>query len=97
MRSPHANGELLRFGVAARRSLRTLSSDQGVAAPVSQPRRDTRTGEVAEWSIATVLKTVGPKGPGGSNPSLSASAHLNSGGSCRRKLQTLAGPRPERL
>ena len=29
-------------------------------------------GEVAEWSIATVLKTVGPKGPGGSNPSLSA-------------------------
>ena len=29
-------------------------------------------GEVAEWSIAAVLKTAGPKGPGGSNPSLSA-------------------------
>ena len=29
-------------------------------------------GEVAEWSKAAVLKTVGPKGPGGSNPSLSA-------------------------
>jgi hypothetical protein len=31
---------------------------------------------VAEWSIATVLKTVGPKGPGGSNPSLSATLSL---------------------
>src|SRR5258708_28747077 len=30
------------------------------------------SGEVAEWSIAVVLKTTGPKGPGGSNPSLSA-------------------------
>ena len=30
-------------------------------------------GEVAEWSIAAVLKTVDPKGSGGSNPSLSAS------------------------
>jgi hypothetical protein len=30
-------------------------------------------GEVAEWSIAAVLKTAGPQGPGGSNPSLSAS------------------------
>ncbi len=29
-------------------------------------------GEVAEWSIAAVLKTAGPQGPGGSNPSLSA-------------------------
>ena len=29
-------------------------------------------GEVAEWSIAAVLKTVDPKGSGGSNPSLSA-------------------------
>ena len=27
---------------------------------------------MAEWSKAAVLKTVGPKGPGGSNPSLSA-------------------------
>lgn len=31
-----------------------------------------RGGEVAEWSIAAVLKTVGCKSPGGSNPSLSA-------------------------
>ena len=29
-------------------------------------------GEVAEWSNAAVLKTVGLHGPGGSNPSLSA-------------------------
>ena len=30
------------------------------------------SGEVAEWSIATVLKTVVPRGTGGSNPSFSA-------------------------
>ena len=35
-------------------------------------RTDFQTGEVAEWSIAAVLKTVEPKGSGGSNPSLSA-------------------------
>ena len=29
-------------------------------------------GEMAEWSNAAVLKTVVPKGTGGSNPSLSA-------------------------
>ena len=29
-------------------------------------------GKMAEWSIAAVLKTVDPKGFGGSNPSLSA-------------------------
>ena len=29
-------------------------------------------GEVAEWSIAAVLKTAEPQGSGGSNPSLSA-------------------------
>ncbi len=28
-------------------------------------------GEMAEWSIAAVLKTVEPQGSGGSNPSLS--------------------------
>ncbi len=33
-------------------------------------------GEVAEWSIAAVLKTAGPQGPGGSNPSLSANFPL---------------------
>jgi hypothetical protein len=31
-------------------------------------------GGVAEWSIAAVLKTVGPHGPGGSNPSPSATS-----------------------
>lgn len=30
------------------------------------------TGEMAEWSIAAVLKTVELRGSGGSNPSLSA-------------------------
>ena len=30
------------------------------------------TGEMAEWSIAAVLKTVELQGSGGSNPSLSA-------------------------
>lgn len=30
------------------------------------------TGEMAEWSIAAVLKTVVLRGTGGSNPSLSA-------------------------
>ena len=43
-----------------------------------QTRRDhilvqkTTLGEVAEWSIAPVLKTDVPRGTGGSNPSLSA-------------------------
>lgn len=31
-----------------------------------------REGEVVEWSITAVLKTVELKGSGGSNPSLSA-------------------------
>ena len=31
-------------------------------------------GELAEWSNAAVLKTVVPKGTGGSNPSLSATS-----------------------
>lgn len=31
-------------------------------------------GEMVEWSITTVLKTVVPRGTGGSNPSLSARA-----------------------
>lgn len=33
-------------------------------------------GEMVEWSITTVLKTVVPRGTGGSNPSLSASETL---------------------
>ena len=31
---------------------------------------------MVEWSITTVLKTVVPRGTGGSNPSLSAEAFL---------------------
>ena len=34
-------------------------------------------GEMAEWSIAAVLKTVELQGSGGSNPSLSAQASTN--------------------
>ena len=34
--------------------------------------RNKSTGEMAEWSIAAVLKTVELRGSGGSNPSLSA-------------------------
>ncbi len=33
-------------------------------------------GELAEWSNAVVLKTIVPKGTGGSNPSLSAFFNL---------------------
>ena len=36
-------------------------------------------GEVAEWSIAAVLKTVDPQGSGGSNPSLSANLQYATG------------------
>ena len=36
-------------------------------------------GEVVEWSITAVLKTVELKGSGGSNPSLSA---INIGNQC---------------
>ena len=32
---------------------------------------------MVEWSITTVLKTVVPRGTGGSNPSLSASEKAN--------------------
>ena len=38
----------------------------------SKIRRIFAAGEMAEWSIAAVLKTVEPQGSGGSNPSLSA-------------------------
>ena len=36
------------------------------------PQNRPNPGEMAEWSIAAVLKTVVPKGTGGSNPSFSA-------------------------
>ena len=35
------------------------------------------SGELAEWSNAVVLKTIVPKGTGGSNPSLSAEKASN--------------------
>ena len=38
---------------------------------------DTMSGEMAEWSIAAVLKTVELRGSGGSNPSLSAIKGVN--------------------
>ena len=34
-------------------------------------------GEMAEWPNAVVLKTIEPKGSGGSNPSLSATTRLS--------------------
>ena len=34
-------------------------------------------GEMAEWPNAVVLKTIEPKGSGGSNPSLSATSRLS--------------------
>ena len=37
----------------------------------------TPSGEMVEWSITTVLKTVVPRGAGGSNPSLSANKGVN--------------------
>ena len=39
--------------------------------------RNKSTGEMAEWSIAAVLKTVELRGSGGSNPSLSAQSPVN--------------------
>ena len=48
------------------------------AAPISAVHYFHRLGEVAEWSNAPVLKTGGPQGPVGSNPTLSAT-HPRSG------------------
>ena len=47
---------------AERQSVRQAHSDEG---------------EMAEWSIAAVLKTVELRGSGGSNPSLSAAKGVN--------------------
>ena len=41
-------------------------------APQSKETVAQHIGEMAEWSIAAVLKTVEPRGSGGSNPSFSA-------------------------
>src|SRR3954466_13640832 len=46
-------------------------------------------GELAEWSNAAVLKTASPKGLGGSNPSLSASAVAMPNDSSSESLTTV--------
>ena len=40
--------------------------------PLQPLLSNSSTGEMVEWSITTVLKTVVLRGTGGSNPSLSA-------------------------
>ena len=40
--------------------------------PLHSLNRGNKSGEVVEWSITAVLKTVELRGSGGSNPSLSA-------------------------
>ena len=45
------------------------------------------TGEMAEWSIAAVLKTVELRGSGGSNPSLSAERLRQNKPKTRKVLQ----------
>ncbi len=55
------------------RSLRRLSIDEKTAF-ASKQHFYICSGELAEWSIAVVLKTIDLHGSGGSNPSLSAKA-----------------------
>ena len=45
--------------------------------PLVKSRQVFPQGEMVEWSITTVLKTVVPRGTGGSNPSLSAIMRCN--------------------
>lgn len=45
--------------------------------PLHSLNRGNKFGEVVEWSITAVLKTVELRGSGGSNPSLSASSLEN--------------------
>ncbi len=68
--------------MAASPNASTASASPAVRAPADPPlytprpppyRYPARSGEVAEWSNAPVLKTGGPQGPVGSNPTLSAS------------------------
>ena len=46
--------------------------------PLVKSRQVFPQGEMVEWSITTVLKTVVPRGTGGSNPSLSAKVSATS-------------------
>ena len=58
-----------------KKSWRKIWWNQKLVVPL-QPLKKTKLvilqGEMVEWSITTVLKTVVPRGTGGSNPSLSA-------------------------
>ena len=45
--------------------------------PLHSLNRGNKSGEVVEWSITAVLKTVELRGSGGSNPSLSARNNMN--------------------
>ena len=45
--------------------------------PLHSEIKQMTTGEMAEWSIAAVLKTVEVRASGGSNPSLSAAKGVN--------------------
>ena len=47
--------------------------------PLYSLNRGNKSGEVVEWSITAVLKTVELRGSGGSNPSLSARNLENQG------------------
>ena len=53
------------------------------------------SGDMAEWSIAAVLKTVKPKGFGGSNPSVSARATWSRLHNVRPCLRGQQGEMPE--
>ncbi len=58
------------------RQKRIPSSNLGHSADASGEKQ-TYFGEMAEWSIAAVLKTVEGNTSGGSNPSLSAKGKIN--------------------
>ena len=52
-------------------------------------RKSKPLGEMAEWSIAAVLKTVELRGSGGSNPSLSAGRLRQKRSKARQVLQII--------
>ena len=53
-------------------ALAKTANHTSVCTPPHDSKSSGRLGEMVEWSITTVLKTVVPRGTGGSNPSLSA-------------------------
>ena len=54
------------------KSLADSKNSRTFASLLKRSTSDKEFGEMAEWSIAAVLKTVVLRGTGGSNPSLSA-------------------------